>query len=219
MTIEITKDENHRISIMDVESALHFTAEAIRDIAKAIEDEAKLEAPLGATGELKAHPVEVNEIKRFRSHVTGTQGLSPGEIVEPFPSFGGGLTARGGNPLNRGQFSRGKSSFEAGTRFRQPVGGQDIEEIEITIPEIPEHARWVHDGTGIYGPIGEPITVKDAKFLVFFFDKELQSGDKFVGKSVKGQKANPYLERAFVTIERDFIPVKIEELRLEIKVL
>lgn len=56
------------------------------------------------------------------------------------------------------------------------------------------YARWVHDGTGIYGPRGQKITPRTAKFLVFRWKK---MGNKLVvTKSVKGMKPNPFLKKA-----------------------
>ena len=50
---------------------------------------------------------------------------------------------------------------------------------------------WVHDGTGIYGETGQPITPVTAKFLRFEWH-----GEVIYAKSVRGQKPNPYYDRA-----------------------
>lgn len=50
------------------------------------------------------------------------------------------------------------------------------------------YAKFVHNGTGIYGPKKAKITPKKARAL------KTPYGFK---KSIKGQKANPYLENAF----------------------
>lgn len=50
------------------------------------------------------------------------------------------------------------------------------------------YAKFVHNGTGIYGPEKRKITPKKARAL------KTPYGFK---KSIKGQKANPYLENAF----------------------
>lgn len=50
------------------------------------------------------------------------------------------------------------------------------------------YAKFVHGGTGLYGPKKRKITPKKARAL------KTPYGFK---KSIKGQKANPYLENAF----------------------
>lgn len=50
---------------------------------------------------------------------------------------------------------------------------------------------WVHDGTGIYGETGTPITPVTAKFLRFEWN-----GKIIYTKSVRGQEPNPYYDRA-----------------------
>lgn len=62
------------------------------------------------------------------------------------------------------------------------------------------YARWVHDGTGIYGPKKTLIKPKQAKALVFESKVYGAKKGKFVGKvvvkSVKGMKPNPFLAKA-----------------------
>lgn len=220
MTIEITAyGDPFRVNIIDTNVALSLTAEAIRDIAHAIRNEAIEEAPMGETGQLKAHPVDIRHLQRYHSGYAGQWGtydLGPGELVEDFPSFGGGLTARGGNPKNRGQFSRGGiTSHAPGTRYIPHiagVSGHTIEEIEITVAREPKHAVWVHEGTGIFGPIGLPIIPVRADYL-----KWTRHGVTHRRAWVAGQMPNPYLERAYVTINRDYVPLKMIALQESIR--
>jgi hypothetical protein len=62
------------------------------------------------------------------------------------------------------------------------------------------YARWVHDGTGIYGPRHTKITPKRAKALVFRSKTHGRKSGKFAGKvvvsSVKGMKPNRFLADA-----------------------
>lgn len=62
------------------------------------------------------------------------------------------------------------------------------------------YARFVHDGTGIYGPRKRVIRPKRAKALVWRSQKYGQKSGKFrgfvVAKSVKGMKPNPFLAAA-----------------------
>lgn len=53
------------------------------------------------------------------------------------------------------------------------------------------YALFVHEGTGIYGPTGMPITPVSASVLVFQGD----AGMVFA-KSVSGSPPNPYVDRA-----------------------
>lgn len=72
------------------------------------------------------------------------------------------------------------------------------------------YALFVHEGTGIYGPVGRPITPTRARFLVF----EWQGRTWFL-RSVKGQKPNPYADRAMESAEMripEFVQRAIDEL-------
>jgi hypothetical protein len=194
MTIEITQNSSGNISIFGrakIDAAIHLVREAVEDIGDEIEDVAKTEAPLGETGALRLHPVERSEIG------IGTIEAATGRARHPAGSPGG---------------IGGRFAFGGPT-------GETIVRQKITLPEEPKYAKWVHDGTGIYGPRGEAIRPHTKQFLVFFFDKALGSGDKFFGKEVKGQQKNPYLERTFVIISGEYVPIRIERLRAEIKAL
>lgn len=55
------------------------------------------------------------------------------------------------------------------------------------------YARWVHDGTGIYGPRRTPIRPRRAKFLRF---RPKGSSRYVYARSVRGMKPNPFLRNA-----------------------
>lgn len=55
------------------------------------------------------------------------------------------------------------------------------------------YARWVHDGTGIYGPKHMPIRPKRAKFLRFV---PKGGTEPIFRRSVKGMRPNRYLKNA-----------------------
>lgn len=55
-----------------------------------------------------------------------------------------------------------------------------------------QYAKWVHDGTGIYGPHGSPIVPRTAKFLRF----TTKSGVVVFAKSVRGVPPYPYMQMA-----------------------
>jgi hypothetical protein len=213
MTITITKDSGNRIEVLgQLEFAVHATVEAVKDVADAIEAEASAQAPLGKTGELKAHPVDRADFSGGSGLFIPGEFLNRGESIETralsFVSAGQSpkFTVRGPG----GRFVRA-TPFERAGFFERDTP----EKIVITLPEEPEHARWVHDGTGIYGPNNHPIIPNSGKIMVW----ENEDGNTIKAKSVKGQKANPYLERAFVIIERIFYPARVEALRAEIRAL
>lgn len=53
-----------------------------------------------------------------------------------------------------------------------------------------KYAIFVHEGTGIYGPLGVPIVPKKANMLYWE-----DSAGKHFSKSVKGQRPNPFMPR------------------------
>lgn len=63
-----------------------------------------------------------------------------------------------------------------------------------------KYSRWVHDGTGIYGPKHALIRPKQAKVLVFkskvYGAKSGKFKGKVVVKTVKGMPGNPFLRDA-----------------------
>lgn len=62
------------------------------------------------------------------------------------------------------------------------------------------YARYVHDGTGIYGPKHKVIKPKNGKFLMFRSNTYGAKRGKYRGfvfaRSVKGMKPNPFLKNA-----------------------
>ncbi|WP_044639737.1 HK97 gp10 family phage protein [Risungbinella massiliensis] len=60
-----------------------------------------------------------------------------------------------------------------------------------------KYAKWVNDGTGIYGPTGRPITPKRAKYLRFEIN-----GQVIYAKSVRGQKGQKYVEKSVTQTEQ-----------------
>lgn len=60
-----------------------------------------------------------------------------------------------------------------------------------------KYALYVHEGTGIYGPRGVPITPKHSKVMVFTSRK---TGNLVYARSVKGMKGTPYLRDALLEV-------------------
>lgn len=59
------------------------------------------------------------------------------------------------------------------------------------------YSKWVHEGTGVFGPRGAPIVPKNGPYLVF---KSRRTGDLVFAKSVQGQKPQPYLRAALESV-------------------
>ena len=95
-------------------------------------------------------------------------------------------------------------------RVRTPDGL--VMKVEMEIPE--GKPRWVHNGTGLYGPLKRLIRPRTAPFMVFQI-----RGQQFRLKTVRGQRAQPYLDEAFDRAEATYIPVKLAELRAELDTL
>lgn len=62
-----------------------------------------------------------------------------------------------------------------------------------------KYARWVHNGTGIYGPRGVPIRPRSAKFLRF---KPRGSARFVYARQVRGMKPNRFLHNALPAARR-----------------
>lgn len=163
---------------------LRLVQEAIEDIGDNIELGARLFAPEDS-GELSAHPVDRDKSKA-------------GIVVGSAPLFGGGFAVRGPG----GQFFYGGKDVQPGKVFYREI---------ITVAEIPVHAKWVHNGTGIYGPHQSPIVPTRKPYLVF----QGRYG-KVVTRSVRGQPAQPFLLQAYRVANRSYVPFRLALLRGEL---
>lgn len=181
--IQVTDLETTKIAVFGRGPlrAEHDVRQAIEDIADKIEEFASILAPED-TGELKSHPTDRIEFS--------------GEVTEHF-AFGEGFVVRG-----------------SGGRFVRPSAldpGREIAHTEIVVAEFPQHAIWVHEGTGIYGPHASPIVPRRAPYLRF-----RAYGKRWKLASVKGQKAQPFLTEAFQFVDHAYVPLRIEQLHLEV---
>ncbi len=99
-----------------------------------------------------------------RYAITKTTGLLTGSIQENEP-------VDTGNMVNR-------TTYE--------VIDEDNAVIKITAP----YAKWVNDGTGIYGPYKTPIVPTTAQALRFII-----GGQTFIRRSVKGMQGRHFVEK------------------------
>jgi hypothetical protein len=165
--------------------------EAIDDIADQVENTARANAPVGETGALKTRGIERSKT------VVGT--------VSTAFVFGGGRAVSGYIP--------------GGTRFAF-VGsvtgfnpGDLVAQANISLNPRVKHSKWVHDGTGIYGPRKTPIVPLTAPRLVFFWNK---SGRLHSRLSVRGQPAQPFLRKSYEYVNNVYTPARVGALRLAI---
>lgn len=89
---------------------------------------------------------------------------------------------------------------EAPTYHGRLAGSFDIQMMDPytwRIFTMVHYAMFVHEGTGVYGPVGHPIVPVQAQFLRFEWH-----GRIWFMRSVRGQEANPYIDRAIDTTKR-----------------
>lgn len=102
----------------------------------------------------------------------------------------GGLTGSGPRRINTGLL---RASIDV-QLVLQP------KDLAVRVGTGVYYARWVHDGTGLYGPKHSLIRPKQAKALVFrskiYGAKKGKFAGKVVVKSVRGMKPNPFLKNA-----------------------
>jgi len=71
-----------------------------------------------------------------------------------------------------------------------------------TVKVTASYGPYVHDGTGVFGPYGQPIYPRMKKALAFTI-----GGRKIVRKKVWGQKPNPFVTRAKANLEKSEVLV------------
>jgi hypothetical protein len=176
--------------------AIRLIKDAIDDVGDAVEAQVQRELPTDVTGRLRAHPVDRDDT---------TVGISADTSV---PLFGGGFAVRG------------PSGFVPGVGTGT---GEIVAKSVFTIPEKPDHALWVHEGTGIHGPRGQMITARTPggfmKFPASRWPTAVFKRANYRFKEVKGQAANPYLVRAFLHVDSVYVPIRLSFLDAEMKAI
>jgi len=184
----------------------------INEIARDVESKAKEFAPIGkgfnptdVPGTLKRHGV-IRHDAHAHDISTGDSGV-PGESVTDISAFGGGFTVRGSG----GRFTSATQQFDPGHIFTGGFRSRTIVSAVVELNPLVRHAKWVHEGTGIYGPAHHPIVPRVKPFLVFRWH-----GRRFEKKSVKGQKPQPFLTEAYIYVNNVSTPAKLSILRAEL---
>ena len=184
----------------------------INELAKEVEMKAKEFAPIGKGENQKDVPGTLKKegiIRHNASLVSGGGDFGPaGAIVTDIPAFGGGTSVRGPG----GRFVSAPSGFSPGHVFQGGGGGTSrIVSAIVELNPLVRHAKWVHQGTGIYGPHHAPIRPRVAPFLVFRWH-----GRYHAVTSVRGQKAQPFLTESYIYVNNVYAPAKLSELRAEL---
>lgn len=81
-------------------------------------------------------------------------------------------------------------------RLRSSITVSVIEQrggVAVRIGTSVPYGRWVHDGTGIYGPAGRMITPTNAAVMTF---TPRTGGDMVYTMTSRGQHPNPFLAEA-----------------------
>jgi hypothetical protein len=180
-----------------------FLKDHVDDLAREIETTAKALAPKGPTGRLKTAGVIRDSFEDF----AGGDPFPSGSQVSTAHAIGGGFSVKGAG-----------GRFIAATKLESPghvfTGNMRNSSYFATVQLNPavKHAKWVHEGTGLFGPYHTPIVPKKpGGFLVFYWH-----GRKWVKRSVKGQKPQPFLTEAFEYVRNVYEPAKLAQLRAEI---
>lgn len=96
---------------------------------------------------------------------------------------------------------QGIARLQAPTKTGRLVNsiGYKIKGMTATISPSVNYGLYVETGTGIYGPKGQVIVPKSKKVLATKvnpgFGSKNKAGYFVIGKSSKGQQANPFMER------------------------
>lgn len=101
-------------------------------------------------------------------------------------------------------YLQGKITLEAPRRRGNLAKSFQVEysDKKASVYSSLKYGEYVHEGTGIYGKYGQPIVPRTKQVLATranyapSWGKPNKSGYVIFGKSVKGQRANPFAERA-----------------------
>lgn len=129
------------------------------------------------------------------------------DLVEDTAAFAA-FTAQDYVGKQTGNLAQNIVSTHAGKKHTETAAtpGQVYEAVAGVRKTAP-YGRWVEEGTGIYGHRKMPIVPKHAPFLVFHWRGKLR-----FRRSVKGQKPQRYMRRAYDTTRDIYLPAALKEL-------
>ena len=84
-------------------------------------------------------------------------------------------------------------------------------EAVVGVSRTAPYGVWHHEGTGIFGARRRPIRPQTGNVLVFSV-----GGRTVFARSVKGQRANPFMREAYRTAQATYAPGRVEKLRHDI---
>lgn len=105
---------------------------------------------------------------------------------------------------------RKRAPHRTGTLQRSILVDIDYPSAEISVQE--KYGIWIEEGTGIYGPTGQPIRPRSKKALAFKI-----GGVPVVVKSVKGKRAKPFFKpgyeaaKPYIDSQFDTVGDKLEQ--------
>lgn len=89
-------------------------------------------------------------------------------------------------------------------------------QVQVDLRKAP-YGIWVNEGTGIFGSKHRSIKAKTGNMLVFEgAGIRGRKGPLIFARSVKGQEAQHFMERAFELIERTYVPARLAKLQEDI---
>jgi HK97 gp10 family phage protein len=90
---------------------------------------------------------------------------------------------------------------------------------KVGVGKTAPYAKWVEAGTGIFGVFKHPIVPTTGNFLRWkVFDPNLAPRDRpyFYARSVKGQRPQRFMRRAYNETRTIYVPYRIQLLKAEI---
>jgi hypothetical protein len=120
------------------------------------------------------YPQAIHHLLRSPTGVVGLNSIKRGRHVR--------TVARALAPKRTGRLA---SSIELNVKIR-PSG------IVVEVGSRLDYARYVHDGTGVYGPFHRPITARSGGVMRF----RSGSGEFTYARTVSGTRATHFLSRA-----------------------
>lgn len=132
----------------------------------------------------RLNPVEIDRV------LTSPDGpVAKALLVRGYRVQGQARKNLGGGPSGPKRIDTGKLRASISVQLRK----KNARTLVVRIGTNVEYALWVHDGTGLYGPMHRPITPKTKRYLRF---RPHGSSTYVYARSVKGMRPNPFLESA-----------------------
>ncbi len=178
------------ISNLKIAAIKHQMKDVLNDIANELEESARRYAPEAAFGDSETS----GELKANPVAISTSEGL-----ITSFANEAEGFRSVRGEG---GRFVAGKGT---GT-------GHLFYAVNVTYPvEAIPYVEFVRRGTGLFGPHHTYIVSPRGRYMKFVYQEA-----SYRAKRIRGQRANPYLDRAVQEVNTVVIPIKIRELRAEV---